>query len=423
MDDLTASFFIQNRFKLKRILPPSAAVVISSARPVLRNGDQYYPYRQSSDMYYLTGIHQAGCTLVIAAGSGEDRFSEALFIPGPDEKTTRWEGAQLSPGEAQVISGIKDIQLNKNLGRFAGEMLKACDYVYYGTKDGIFPSNELEVKKATAALSGHLKELDLVPLLTRLRMIKEPEELGMISDAIRISGEAFDRVLRTIRPGMREYAVEALLSYELRMNGVREHAFDPIVASGKNALTLHYTESKGVCNDGDLLLMDFGAVRNYYAADISRTIPVNGTYSKRQRELYDAVLRVLQQAIQRMRPGKLLREYHREVGLLWQEEHLRLGIYSMKELNDHRGIDPLWKEYYWHGTSHSIGLDVHDRFNQDAVLAPGMVLSCEPGIYIPEEGIGIRIENDLLLTDNGVVDLTREIPLEAEAIEAIMHAS
>lgn len=423
MNALPSSFFIKSRSKLMQQLQPRSAVLVSSARPLLRNGDQYYPYRQSSDMYYLTGIRQQECTLVIFPLGGPDRYGEVLFIPESDLKTSMWEGARINPDEARRISGIGDVRFNSELKKLLTEVLADCKNIYFGTRDALFPSNELEIRKEVELRFDHLAEHDLAPVMTRLRMYKEPEELAMMRSAIAVTGEAFQEVLRQLRPGMMEYEVAAMITYAFHRQGISDHAFDPIVAGGKNGLVLHYIQNSGVCRDGELLLMDFGADYHYYAADISRTIPVNGRYSRRQRELYDGTLSVMQQAIRLMVPGKLLRDYHLEVGTLWEEEHIRLGLYTAEDARRNPGEQPIWKQYYWHGTSHSIGIDVHDPFDQSVPLAPGMVLSCEPGIYIREEGIGIRIENDLLLTDSGAVDLAADLPVAPGEIEAIMRGS
>jgi Xaa-Pro aminopeptidase len=422
MDVLPSSFFIKSRSKLMDQLHPRSAVFISSARTMPKNGDQFYPYRQSSDMYYLSGIRQQECTLVIFPSGGADRFDEVLFIPEGDMKTSRWEGDRITPEEARKISGIGDVRFNSELKKLMTEVLADCKNIYYGTRDSLFPSNELEIRKEVELRFDYLVEHDLAPLMTRLRMYKEPEELTMIRKAIAITGEAYLEVLRQLRPGMKEYEVAALITYTFHRHGISDHAFDPIVASGKNGLVLHYVQNSGVCRDGELLLMDFGADYQYYAADISRTIPVNGVFSRRQRQLYDAALHVLQQAVRLMVPGKLLRDYHLEVGALWEEQHIRLGLYTADDVRRHSGKQPLWQQYYWHGTSHSIGIDVHDRFDPLVPLAPGMVLSCEPGIYIPEEGVGIRIENDLLVTDAEAVDLAAHLPVVPGEIEAIMNS-
>jgi Xaa-Pro aminopeptidase len=427
MDKLPATLFIKNRYKLKALLLPSSAVVISSNRQMIRNGDHHYPFRQSSDLYYLTGIRQELCTLVIFPEGGPEKYKEIFFIPEGDKKSLVYEGPRITAREVSEISGISDVRVSGNLNRDLRNILSDCRYIYFGTPEQlegtIIPSNEMEIRDALSASIARLEEHNLAPLMTKIRMYKEPEEIEMMNRAISITGDAFIRVLQNLRPGMYEYQVAAHLSYEFFNQGAREHAFEPIVASGKNGLVLHYVENRDVCNDGALLLMDFGADWEYYAADISRTIPVNGRYTRRQRELYDANLRVMQQALALMTPGKKLSEFNNEVGLLWEEEHVKLGFYSMRDVRNQSDGPPLWKNYYWHGTTHSIGLDVHDRFDPAVEFGPGMVLSCEPGIYIREEGVGIRLENDVLITSEGPVNLSENIPIDPDAIEVIMNKS
>jgi len=222
---------------------------------------------------------------------------------------------------------------------------------------------------------------------------------------------------------MREFEVEAELSAEFTRRGAQGHAFEPIVASGSNALVLHYVENDGSCHDGDLLLMDFGSEVNNYAADCSRTLPVNGKFSGRQRALYNAVYRVFLQAREMMFTGTKMGDFHNQVGELWEQQHIDLGLYSLREARERSPSDPLWKKFFMHGTSHSMGMDVHDPFDRSEPFAPGMVLTCEPGIYIQKEGIGIRLENDILITEKGPVDLMADIPMEADEIENLMQSN
>ena len=427
MDFLPASFFIHTRSKLKELVLPSSAVIISSRRPVLRNGDQHYPYRQSSDLYYLCGIRQEQCTLLIYPESGPGKFADILFIPEGDERKNKWEGELISDSEAKSISGIPKIMTNSEMSGILKKVLADCSYVYFGTPEDegalSFPSNEKEIRIEHNNLLSHLEEHDLAPLMTRIRMYKAAEEISLMKKAIGITGDAFIRVLQSLRPGMMEYQAAALLTYEFNMQGAREHAFDPILASGANALVLHYSKNDSICKEGDMLLMDFGADWEYYAADVSRTIPINGRYTKRQRELYDANLRVLKNAMKLMRPGILISELNQAVGKFWEEEHLTLGLYTQEDIKKQAKMWPLWQKYSWHGTSHSIGIDVHDPFDHSVKLGEGMVLSCEPGIYIPEEGIGIRLENDILITRDAPVNLSENIPVDPDAIEVIMNKS
>ena len=427
MESLPTDFFIKSRSKLKELLLPASAVIISSNRAMPRNADQSYPYRQSSDMYYLTGIRRERCTLVLAADRSAGEFREILYIPESDKKTVTWDGPRMTAGEAEQLSGISDVRYAKYLLRDLHELLSGCQSVYFGTpgpgEGQLFPSNEQEIRNSAGSVIMHLEEHQLSPLMSRIRMIKEPEEIEMIKKAISITAEGFNQVLQHIRPGIREYELAALLTYVFQSNGARDHAFDPIVASGRNALVLHYIQNSDICRENELVLLDFGAEWQYYASDVSRTIPVGGKFSPRQRALYDATLRVLHQAFQMMQPGTTLTQLNEEVGKFWEEEHLQLGLYSLSEMKKQPENSPLWKNYYWHGTSHSIGIDVHDCFDRSMPLKPGMVLSCEPGIYVRAEGIGIRLENDVLITENGPVNLSANIPEDPDVLEELITSS
>lgn len=424
MKELPASFFINNRSKLKKLLLPSAAVIISSNRPMPRNADQFYPYRQSSDLFYLTGIRQPGCTLVMVALPSAGEFAEILYIPVRDKKAATWDGPVISGIQAEQISGIGDVRSGTRMERDLRRMLSGCSAVYFGTPaqavPRVFPSNEEGIRNSLRPVLMHLGEHQLAPLMARIRMIKEPEELALINKAIQVTGKGFRQVLEHIRPGIPEYELAALLTFVFQSEGARDHAFDPIVASGRNALVLHYIQNKDICTDGELVLLDVGAEWHYYAADISRTIPVSGKFNPRQRALYDACQRVLRQAMQLMLPGKMLTLINNEVGKLWEEEHLRLGLYSTDEIRQQQKGPPLWQRYYWHGTAHSIGIDVHDCFDRSLPLKPGMVLSCEPGIYLQDEGVGIRLEEDVLITENGPVNLSADIPVDPDEIEHLI---
>lgn len=425
MDYLPASLFIKNRYKLKRAILPASIVIASSARQFPRNGDQHFPFRQSSDLYYLTGIKHANCTLVIYPSGGPVTYEEVLYINESDEKSAMWDGPGITVESAKAISGVAEVRPVSNLIPDLKELGSNGRYVYFGQKevvpDSVIPGNEAEIRRDAAFLFAGMEEHLLGPLMTKIRMYKEPEEIEMMKRAIAITDEAFIRILQEMRPGMMEYEVAALMTYHFLRNGSKEHAFDPIVASGENGLILHYKENRDKCNDGELVLLDFGADWEYYAADISRTIPVNGRYSKRQRELYDATLRVIQKSMKLMKPGIFIKEFNDQVGMLWEEEHVKLGLYTVNDVKRQSKLSPMWKQYYWHGTTHSIGIDVHDRFDHSTPMEAGMVMSCEPGIYITSEGIGIRLENDILITENGAVNLSDNIPIDPDAIEVIMN--
>ena len=251
-------------------------------------------------------------------------------------------------------------------------------------------------------------------------MQKEEKEIEIIKKASKITENAFKKVLNSVKPDIKEYEIEAILTHEFIRQGATGHAFPPIVASGESACALHYVENDKICKDGDLILIDFGAEYANYASDCSRTFPANGKFTPRQRELYDAVLRVMKFARGLMVPGTTINKYHKEVCKKWEEEHIKLGLYTREDVEKHTGEDPLWFNYYMHGTSHFMGLDVHDVGGKDDILKPGMILTCEPGIYIPEEKTGIRLENDILITESGNIDLMADIPIEPDEIEQLM---
>ncbi len=423
---LPSTLFIRNRFKLIDHLSKGSIVLLSSNKNMPRNGDQYYPFRQSSDLYYLTGIVQEGTILLLFPEHPLNEYREILFLREPTQKALRWEGGGLTKKQANDISGVENIQWLSELQPLIHHLISEANEVYFNAigNSEVFPGSSAPDAKLSEMIMKKYPDLDerpLGPVMTRLRMIKEMEEVGVMKQAIDITGKAFRAVLREVKPGMNEAEIEALILYEFLRNGAEGPAFDTIVASGKNALILHYVDNNQECGKDDLLLLDMGADLGYYAADCSRTIPVSGRFGDRQLEIYKASLRVIKQAMELMTCNKRMHEFHQEVGLLWEKEHVELGLYTMKDIKKQNVSDPLWKQYYWHGTSHSIGIDVHDPFDPDFPFHNGMVLSCEPGIYIPEEGIGLRLENDILITADGPVNLTSDIPIETEEIEDLMN--
>jgi len=355
---LPASFFIQNRFKLFGQLGEFSFVIVSSGSPVLRSGDQYYPFRPLPDFYYLTGIGRKDSFLVMIKGEHGEDMREVLFIDRPTAKEETWEGTSISIEGTAGKSGVKDIRWTDTMGDFIEDHLHPVDHFYLHDFTGT--RAEETVRLMISNKLTFIKEQYLSPLMTRLRMIKEEPEITLIRSACKITREALLRVMRDLKPGMPEYEIEAMVTYEFLRKGAEGHAFDPILASGRHALILHYTENSGVCEAGDLLLMDIGAALGLYASDCSRTIPVNGRFSSRQRQVYASALLVLKQSMQLMKPGIRMGDFHAQVGRFWEEEHVHLGLYSMQELKNQNKDHPLWKNYYWHGTSHSIGIDVHD---------------------------------------------------------------
>jgi len=403
---IPAALFMRNRFRLAALMSPGAVALIKSGERKLRNGDQFYPFRQNSDFFYLTGIDLGECVFAFTPDHSTPNLREILFIKRPTLKSELWMGHTPDPEKIQALSGIVKVLWLEELDAFLRLLISDEKLVYTDHK---------------AFADQFARISPLAPLLQSLRMIKQPEEIGEIRKAVAITRSAFQRVLMKAGPGLYEYQVEAEIIAEFIGSGAEGHAFEPIVACGKNALTLHYVENNCSCEEGELLLIDFGAELNHYAADCSRTIPVSGRFTRRQRLLYDAVLRIFRKARDLMVPGTLMTDFHQAVGEMWEEEHIALGLYSREDVNLYTVDEPLWKNFFMHGISHSMGLNVHDPFDRSLPFEAGMVLSCEPGIYISDEKLGIRLENDILITDKGPVDLMEDIPIEAEEIEELMN--
>lgn len=411
---IPSALFSKNRSKLFELMIPGSVVLVGSNDQMPRNGDQYFPFRQHSNFYYLTGINQEESVVVLTRDDNEKALQEVIFIRKATPKSTLWSGPGYTLQEAASQSGIKQVKWLDELDEFLGILIPKASIVYV--------SGKISDKNISERFSD-ISISQLAPLLTRLRMVKEGEEVAEIRKACSITHSAFLRVLKMMKPGIWEYEAEAEIIAEFISRGAEGHAYEPILAGGKNALILHYVQNNAQCSDGDLLLMDFGAELNNYAADCSRTIPVNGNFTARQREVYGAVLRIFKTAMELMVPGILLNDFHNQVGKMWEEEHIRLGLYTLEEVAAQPKDNPLWKRYFMHGTTHSLGLDVHDPFDRTQPFQPGMILTCEPAIYLPDEGIGIRLENDILITDEGPVDLMDEIPIEAEEIEELMQSN
>jgi len=423
---LPADLYIKNRSKLRNRLDPGSMVVICSSYRMPRNGDQFYPFRQQSDFYYLTGIGQEGFILFICPDHPREDLREVLLMRRQTERERIWSGPKLTAAEASALSGIRHIREMDELDRIIGQLVPLAGTVYFNLPENSAHHSgvktfDAEIYSTITGRYPYINPARLSPLLAELRMVKDPLEIEEIRKACAITASAFRKALSVISPGIQEYEVEAEIIAEFIRAGAEGPAFDPIIACGERALILHYVENNRECREGALLLMDFGAEVNNYASDCTRTVPVNGRFSRRQRELYDSVRKIFIQAGDLMVPGVKLNDLHQKVGTLWQEEHIKLGLYTREEAEQQDPSEPLWKRYFVHGTTHSIGLDVHDPFDRSVPLKPGMVLSCEPGLYIPEEGLGIRLENDILITDTGAVDLMEDIPMEAGDIEQLMQ--
>ena len=398
--------FIQNRAKLVAQLPHKSIAIFTANELMPRNGDEFFPFRQQSDFFYLTGIDAENAFLLIAPDYPDESCREVLFIEPFDEVKATWQGEMLDATQASEISGVKTV---KGSDAFYSVL---NDVAFSGYGDTIFlnsyeyPKYECAVETIQQRFVKHIKSLypmhqygRTAPILNALRMVKTEDEIAVIQHACDITAKAFRRCLETVKPDMFEYQVQAEIEYVFKHNNANGHAYAPIIAGGKNACCLHYSKNHSKLNDGDLLLFDIGCEYQNYSSDLSRTIPVNGKFSKRQKQCYTIVLDVMKQLRELYRPGSCINEINQAAKRL-------MGDYS---------------KYLIHGVSHHIGLDVHDSIDKFKVFEPGMILTCEPGMYIREEGIGIRIENDLLITEGEPVNLFEGLPTEIEEIEAAMQ--
>jgi len=424
--EINSLLFVENRERLKKLLLPDSLVILNSNDQFPRNGDQTMPYRQNSDLFWASGLDQEKTVLLIYPDCPLPKYREVAFIVKTNPQIAVWEGYKYTQDHASRISGIKTICWLEEFEMILHELMTYTANVYLNANE--YPRFKTEVEYRDMRFTKWLREqypnhnyLRLAPLLTEMRLIKTDREMELISEACRITGDTFLKLLNTVKPGIMEYEIQAVIDYEFIRNRANGHAYEPIVASGPNALCLHYTDNNDECKDGDLLLMDFGAEYANYAADLSRTIPVNGKFTKRQKDCYEAVLNVFKLAKQLIKPGLSINEINSEVNKLMESEMISLGLFTKEEFESQPSDQPLFAKYFMHGTSHFLGLDVHDAGTKHVKLKPGMVITCEPGIYISEENLGIRIETDLLITENGNMDLMENLPAEVGEIETLMN--
>lgn len=422
--NLSNTFFIDNRKELASMLPSDSLAVITSNDKLHRNGDQHFQYRQDSDFFYLTGIEQEKSILILYPSNPNESLREILFIIKPNKQMEIWAGHKLDSVEATKISGINTIRTLDSFQALMRELTMDVDTIFLNLNEYVKYFSEVEYRDVR--LVEQLKNdfplhqfRRLAPLISNLRLIKKATELEMMKEACSITREAFIAVLNKTRPGMKEYEVEAEITYTFLHKGARGNAYLPIVGSGKNALTLHYNDNSDTCHPGDLLLLDFGAEYGNYAADCSRTIPVNGKFSPRQKQCYEAVLRVQKEATTLFVPGNTIEYVNKKVFAMMEKEMIGLGLFTEEDVKKQLPKQPLYAKYLMHGVSHFIGLDVHDVGGKSEPFKAGMVLTLEPGIYIEEESIGIRIENNILVAEKPI-DLMDDIPREIEEIEALM---
>jgi len=422
---LPAEFHIRNRKSVFKHLKPNSLVLIQSNDIQPTNADGHMGFHQNNDLLYLCGIDQEDTILLFFPDAPIPEWKEILFVKETSDHIRIWEGFKLSKEDATIQSGIKQVKWNSEFMGLLQPIMNLAENVYLATNEHPRAVVETEsrndrlIKDMKARFPLHHFER-LAPIMEILRSTKHPDEVAQISKAIGITREGFYSVLKATKPGILEYELEAEFIYEFVRRGSKGFAYGPIIASGANACSLHYTDNDKPCKDGDVILIDVGAEYGNYNADMTRCIPVNGKFTQRQRQVYDAVLRIMKKASNLLRPGITLLEYEKKVGKLMEKELVGLGLIKQEEVDKQDPDKPLYKKYFMHGTSHHLGLDVHDLGSKYRFLEAGMVFTCEPGIYIPEEGLGIRLENNFLVTENDPIDLMASIPVEADEIERIM---
>jgi Xaa-Pro aminopeptidase len=423
---IDSSLFIQNRQKFAASLKPNAIAVLNSNDIMPTSADGVRSFIQNTDFFYLSGIDEEESILVIFPDAAEEKHKEILFIKETSEEIAVWEGPKCSKEEASKISGIKTVYWTREFKKVFKGLVFEADRIYLNTNehlraDGIVETRDARFLKWCKSNFPLHKYKRAALILHHLRPVKSKIEVELIKQACHITEKAFLRLLNFIRPGVWEFEIEAEIYHEFLSNRSRGPAYAPIVASGSNACILHYIQNNRQCADGDLLLMDFGAEYANYTSDLTRTVPVNGKFTPRQKAIYNSVLRVQKTAVQMLKPGNSFETYNKEVGLAMEKELIGLGLLDAEAVKNQNPDDPLYKQYFMHSTSHHLGLDVHDLGSKYRKFEDGMVLTCEPGIYIKAEGIGVRLENDILITKNGPVDLMGTIPVEAEDIEDLMN--
>jgi len=407
-------------------LKPGSVAVFNSSDIMPTSADGIHRFVQQTDLFYLSGIDQEQSTLVIGPDIKDEKHREILFLKETNDQIALWEGQKYTKEEAAAVSGIKKVCWNHEFENIFKSLVYQSENIFLNTNEHLRADTVVQTRddrfrrwcRKTFPLHKYER---LAPIMRDLRAVKSQIEVDIIKNACNITEKTFRRLLGFIRPGVWEFEIEAEIYHEFIRNRSRGPAFETIVASGIDSCTLHYVKNDKQCRAGDLVLIDFGAEYANYAADVTRTVPVSGKFSKRQKLVYNAVLNVQKSAIKLLVPGSTLDEYHKKIGEIMESELIRLGLLDPKLVKNQSADDPLYKKYFPHGTSHYLGLDVHDYGDKYRPLEPGMVLTCEPGIYIRDEAIGIRIENDILITAGEPVDLTEGIPREAEEIEELMH--
>lgn len=423
---IDSRLFIENRKALTANLKPNSIVILNSNDIMPTNADGVMPFRQNSDLFYLSGIDQEESILVVFPDFVDEKFREILFLRETNDEIMIWEGHKYTKEEAKQTSGIQNVMWLSQFEKTLNTLMSKAEHVYLNTNEHIRAAVEVEsrdarfIKWCKENYPLHRYERT-APILRHLRAIKSDIETGLLQRACDITEGGFRRVLKFVKPGVMEYEIEAEYAHEFLRNRSRGFAYQPIIASGFNACVLHYVANDAECKAGDMLLMDVGAEYANYNGDMTRTVPVNGRFTNRQRDVYNAVLRIKQEACQMLRPGVVISEYQNEISKVVESELIGLGLFNKADIQNQDPEKPLYRRYFMHGASHHLGLDVHDVGDVYRKIEPGMVFTVEPGIYIREESLGVRLENNIVIRENDVFDLMANIPIEADEIESLMN--
>lgn len=422
------SLFVANRKKLTQHLRPNSLVVLNSNDLMPTNGDGTMPFRQNSDLFYFSGIDQEETILMLYPDAPQKAWQELLFVKETNAHIMVWEGQKYTKEVASDISGIAHIHWLDTFSDILHTLMGQVEHVYLNTNE--HPRAALAVQTRDVRFAEWCKQKyplhrynRLAPIMQHLRSIKSESEIDLMKKACSITEKGFRKMLSCVSPGIMEYELEAVLIGEFVRHGSKGFSYDPIVASGANACVLHYTSNDQPCQAGDTILLDVGAEYANYKSDLTRVIPVNGRFTKRQRTVYETVLRVMRQAQQLLVSSNDLVTYDQQIGNVVERELLGLGLLDHTDIRNQNPKHPAYKKYFMHGISHHIGLDTHDVWDVHNNLEPGMVLTIEPGIYIREENLGMRLENNFVVREEGLEDLMASTPIEAEEIEELMHTA
>lgn len=422
------NLFIKNRKKFTAEMKPKSVAIFNSNDIYPISADSTLPFAQHRDIFYLSGIDQEESILLLCPDAPYEHLREILFLRETNEHIAIWEGEKLTKERAFEVSGIKSVYWLQDFKKVLYEVMTYTETMYINTNEHYRASVETETREERftkwwkAEYPAH-NVAKSNPILQRIRSVKEPEEIALIQHACNITEKGFRRLLPFVKPGVAEYEIEAELIHEFVRNRSKGFAYTPIIASGNNANVLHYIENNQVCQAGDLILLDVAAEYANYSSDLTRTIPVSGKYTQRQKDVYNAVLRVKNEATKMLKPGVLWKQYHVEVGKVMTSELLGLGLIDKADVQNENPEWPAYKKYFMHGTSHHLGLDTHDYGLIHEPMKANMVFTVEPGIYIPEEKFGIRLEDNVVVQESGEpFNLMRNIPIEIDEIESLMNA-